>query len=52
MQSSDDVADGNRPFAESQEPFDVWFKERAQAITGVDWGQPVPMPEVLFDFRF
>jgi hypothetical protein len=49
---ADDVAGANRGFAESQEPFDVWFKERAQSFSGIDWSHPVPMSEVAYDFRF
>jgi hypothetical protein len=49
---ADDVAEANRRFAESQEPFDLWFKERAGSVSGVDWTQPVPLPDPAFDFRF
>jgi hypothetical protein len=31
-------------FAASQEPFDVWFKERLAAVTGVDLNNPPPGP--------
>jgi hypothetical protein len=45
-----------RVFAElaaSQEPFFVWFREQARAITGVDFAQPspAPLPEVHIDGR-
>lgn len=33
---STDFARGFNQFAESREPFDVWFKERFAAVTGVD----------------
>jgi hypothetical protein len=28
----------------SQEPFDVWFRERVKEVHGVDFGQPLPAP--------
>lgn len=31
-------------FAASREPFDVWFKERLAAVTGVDLNHPPPGP--------
>src|SRR6478672_7367834 len=31
-------------FARSGEPFDVWFKERLAAVTGVDLNTPPPGP--------
>jgi hypothetical protein len=39
--------------ARSQEPFDVWFREQAKDITGVDFSQPLPgsPPEVVIDWR-
>jgi hypothetical protein len=38
-------------FVQSQESFDVWFKEEVAEITGVDLNQPPEsMPEVLFDW--
>jgi hypothetical protein len=48
----ENVAEANRRFAASTEPFDVWFKETVLAISGVDFGQPIPaMSEVLYDNR-
>jgi hypothetical protein len=36
--------------AGSQVPFDVWFKDRAKEIHGVDFDQPPPgMPEAVFE---
>lgn len=39
--------------ASSQDPFDVWFREQAKDITGVDFSQPLPgpLPEVYIDWR-
>ena len=38
-------------FVQSQESFDVWFKQEVEQITGVDLNQPPDkMPEVLFDW--
>ena len=48
----DDPVKGNREFAASKTPYDVWFKEKAQGITGIDFNQPLPaVPELVFDFR-
>lgn len=33
-----------REFAAAQRPFDVWFKEQAKQISGIDFGQPLPGP--------
>jgi hypothetical protein len=48
----EDVAAANRGFAQSQAPFDVWFKQTVEAFSGVDFGQPVAVwPEVAYDCR-
>jgi hypothetical protein len=47
----DDPVAANKGFAESKEPFDVWFKERALDITGVDYNQPLPPIDELYDWR-
>jgi hypothetical protein len=45
----DDPVDANRRFAASQDPFDVWFKERAGGIFGADFSQPIPVqPELIY----
>lgn len=40
-------------FATSQEPFDVWFREQALEIHGLDLSQPMPgpLPEAIVDWR-
>jgi hypothetical protein len=37
--------------AKSKEPFDVWFKEQALQVSGVDLSKPMdgPMPEEIFN---
>ena len=37
--------------ATSQEPFDVWFRETAKVVHGVDFAQPLPAPppELVFE---
>jgi len=37
----------------SQEPFDIWFREQAKEIHGVDFSQPMagPLPEAIVDWR-
>jgi hypothetical protein len=37
--------------AESQEPFDVWFREQVMDTTGIDLTQPVPgLPPRIFNW--
>jgi hypothetical protein len=37
--------------AASDQPFDVWFRERVKEVHGVDFGQPLPgpPPELVFE---
>ena len=48
-----DVAAFFSRMAESQEPFDVWFKKQVLEIHGLDFNQPPagPLPELTFDYR-
>jgi hypothetical protein len=49
---AENVAEANRGFAASTEPFDVWFKEAVLDFSGVDFSQPIPaMSEPLYDNR-
>jgi hypothetical protein len=49
---AEDVAEANRRFAESTEPFDVWFKETILDFSGVDFSHPLPkMSVVMYDNR-
>lgn len=43
----DDFAHTFQTLAASQEPFDVWFKEKAKKVHGVDFNQPPagPLPQ-------
>ena len=41
----------NQQFAASKKPFDVWFKAKAQETLGIDFGQPLPRIEQLFEAR-
>jgi hypothetical protein len=38
----ENVAEANRRFAASTEPFDVWFKETVLDFSGVDFSRPIP----------
>lgn len=38
-----DPVEGNRRFAASTDPYDVWFKDEAGELLGVDLGQPIPV---------
>lgn len=40
----------NEAWAASTDPYDVWFKREAEQITGVDFNQPLPPIEVLWDW--
>ncbi|HZR99481.1 MAG TPA: DUF6176 family protein [Chloroflexota bacterium] len=38
-------------WAASTDPYDVWFKERAGSICGIDFNQPIPaLPEQLLEW--
>ncbi len=41
-------------FAQSKDPFDVWLKDQAKMITGVDLNNPPsgPVPELLFSYGY
>ncbi|HKR62098.1 MAG TPA: hypothetical protein VJZ00_00085 [Thermoanaerobaculia bacterium] len=51
--STDDPDRAARTFAESQDPFDVWFKQRVIEVSGVDPNvTPLgPPSEQIFDFE-
>jgi len=44
-----DVESAFAALAESNDPFDVWFRERVLEITGVDLSAPsdAPLPEII-----
>ena len=46
------VASAFEDLAQSEEPFDIWFRQRALEISGVDLGAPMegPLPEIIFDW--
>jgi len=41
----------NQQFAASKKPFDVWFKSKAQETLGIDYNQPLPRIEQVFEAR-
>ncbi|HZO89429.1 MAG TPA: DUF6176 family protein [Chthonomonadaceae bacterium] len=46
---SDDPRQTFEGWARSQDPFDRWFKDQAQQISGLDFNQPIPaLPERVF----
>ena len=45
-----DPVEGNRQFAASKTPFDLWFKEKAGEALGIDFSQPVPPVAEIFDY--
>ena len=49
---ADDVAATFAGLARSDDAFDVWFRERANEISGVDLGEPMPgpLPEIILDW--
>ena len=47
----DDPVAGNHAFATSAHPFDVWFRGRASEILGIDFTQPLPPIEPLWDWQ-
>ncbi|HET6594856.1 MAG TPA: hypothetical protein VFG81_04495 [Anaerolineales bacterium] len=50
--SGDDPVKSNRMFAESQEAFDRWFKDKAGSLLNANFDQPLPpITRTLFDWR-
>jgi hypothetical protein len=47
-----DPVDGNRRFASSSRPYDVWFKDRLKALfpPEIDFSQPLPPVKRIFDY--
>jgi hypothetical protein len=47
-----DPVDGNRRFAASTRPYDVWFKDQLKGFIPpeIDFNQPLPPIELLFDY--
>ena len=45
----EDLEQNFRAFADSQEPFDLWFKEQAKLVHGIDFNEPpsAPFPELV-----
>ena len=48
---ANDPAWANQQFAASKKPFDLWFKSKAQEAMGIDFGQPLPKIEQVFEAR-
>jgi hypothetical protein len=48
---ADDIGAAMQGIASSQEPFDVWFRERMKEIHGIDLGEPASPPEQIADLR-
>jgi hypothetical protein len=48
---ADDLGPAMHGIASSQEPFDVWFRERMEEIHGVDLAEPAPPPKQVLDFQ-
>jgi hypothetical protein len=48
---ADDVGAAMMGIATSQEPFDVWFRERMQEIHGIDLAEPAPPPKQVADIK-
>jgi hypothetical protein len=47
-----DVAKAFEGGAQSEEAFDVWFRQRVKEVSGVDLSEPMPgpLPEIIFDW--
>ena len=50
LEGEDPVA-GNAAFASSTRPFDIWFREQATGILGIDFTQPLPPIEPLWEWQ-
>ena len=49
----EDLAQTFQILAASQEPSDIWLKEQAKSVHGIDFNQPpsAPLPELVYDSR-
>ena len=49
----DDLEQTFQALAASQEPLDLWLKERAKSVHGIDYNQTpsAPFPELVYDSR-
>ncbi len=49
----EDLAETFQTLAASQESFDIWLKEQAQSVHGIDFNKPpsAPLPELIYDSR-
>ena len=47
----EDLARTFQKLAASQEPLDVWLKEQAKSVHGIDFNKPrlAPLPELVYD---
>ena len=47
-----DPVEGNRRFAASTRPYDVWFKDQLKALfpPDIDFSQPLPPIKQIFDY--
>jgi hypothetical protein len=50
LEGEDPMA-GNQAFAKSSHPFDVWFRGQVTDILGIDFTQPLPPIEPLWEWR-
>ncbi len=50
FEADDPVAVFTR-WAASNEPFDRWFREQAEGVTGLDFGGTPELPEPIFHWR-
>ena len=48
---ANDIGSAMMGIATSQEPFDVWFRERMNEIHGIDLAEPAPPPEQVADIK-
>ncbi len=46
----DNPAQMMQGIAQSNDPFDQWFKQQVQEIHGLDMSQPMPANELTFEF--
>ncbi|MCH8061575.1 MAG: hypothetical protein IH861_03625 [Chloroflexi bacterium] len=49
----EDLARTFQTLAASEEPLDVWLKEQAKSVHGIDFNKPrsAPLPELVYDSR-
>jgi hypothetical protein len=51
MVEGEDPVKANQGFAESERPYDVWFKSKLGQIVGIDFNRPAPPSQRVWEWK-